>query len=134
MDKQLKDLKAGFETIYDKETSNRIKKDVFNRLEEKKTHTFSVKKRATYLSSAAIIVIGLLLGSGFVSPTMADVLSQIPYFDFKGKEGKEKAVLIEEYTRSVTEIKREELGLESIPYVIIGRDKKHKTLYKKSYE
>jgi translation elongation factor EF-1beta len=81
MDKQLKDLKVGYDTIYDKETSNRIKKDVFNRLEEKKAHTLSVKKRATYLSSAAIIVIGLFLGSGFVSPTMANVLSQIPYLD-----------------------------------------------------
>jgi hypothetical protein len=81
MDKQLKDLKARFATIYDKETSNRIKKDVFNRLEEKKTYTFSVKKKATYLSSAVIIVISLFLGSGFVSPAVANILSQIPYFD-----------------------------------------------------
>jgi hypothetical protein len=81
MDKQLKDIKARYESIYDMETSNKIKRDVFNRLEEKNTHTFSAKKRMTYLSSAAIIVLGLFLGSGLVSPTMANVLSQIPYLD-----------------------------------------------------
>jgi hypothetical protein len=80
MDKQLKDIKARYESIYDMETSNKIKKDVFNRLEEKKAYTFPVKM-VTYLSSAVIIVIGLFLGSGFVSPAIANVLSQIPYLD-----------------------------------------------------
>jgi hypothetical protein len=81
MDKQLKDIKARYESVYDKESSNRIKEGVFNRLEENSTHTFSINKKITYLASAAIIVIGLFLGSGLVSPTMAKVLSQIPYID-----------------------------------------------------
>jgi hypothetical protein len=81
MDKQLKEIKASYESVYDKETSNRIKEGVFNRLEENSTHNFSINKRITYLASAVIVVIGLFLGSGFVSPTMANVLSQLPYFD-----------------------------------------------------
>jgi hypothetical protein len=81
MDKQLKDIKARYESVYDKENSNRIKEGVFNRLEENSTHTFSINKKITYLAGAAIIVIGLFLGSGLVSPTMAKVLSQIPYID-----------------------------------------------------
>jgi Domain of unknown function (DUF4179) len=80
MDEQLKDIKARYESVYDKETSNRIKEGVFNRLEENSKHTF-FNKKISYLAGAAIIVIGLFLGSGLVSPTMAKVLSQIPYID-----------------------------------------------------
>ncbi|MGG4166348.1 hypothetical protein ABEW00_02530 [Rossellomorea vietnamensis] len=52
----------------------------------------------------------------------------------KGKEGKEKVAVIEEYAQSVTEIKRIEMGLEKIPYTIIIRDKKHDILYSKTYK
>jgi hypothetical protein len=58
-------------------------------------------KRLMYVSSIAVVLATLLLGSGFVSPTMAKVLSAIPYlssvlpFNDKGLEVAGEKGLIE---------------------------------------
>ncbi len=50
-------------------------------------------KKWFYVSSAAVLLIGLLVGSALVSPAMANVVAKIPYlgsiFDFKGDVVKE---------------------------------------------
>ncbi|PEJ56174.1 hypothetical protein CN692_18720 [Bacillus sp. AFS002410] len=52
----------------------------------KKKHQ-SLGKKVVYLSSAVVLLVGLLIGSAFVSPAMARVVSKIPYlgqiFEFK---------------------------------------------------
>lgn len=78
MDKKLKETKKYYYShYYNEETSQRIKKGVLDRIINKKTKN-SFGKKAMYYTTAAIMVIGLFIGSGFVSPTMANVLAQIP--------------------------------------------------------
>lgn len=80
MDKQLKRVKEHFEIqYYDDEMTNKLKNKVIQEV-RKKPNRFP-KNNITYFSSAAIITIGLLIGSTYFSPTMASVMSNVPYFD-----------------------------------------------------
>jgi hypothetical protein len=80
LERQLKRVKEHFESqYYDDEMTDKLKNRVIQEV-RKKTKKFP-KNNITYFSSAAIITIGILIGSTFFSPTMASVMSNVPYFD-----------------------------------------------------
>ncbi|MBR7798074.1 hypothetical protein GT022_18775 [Agaribacter marinus] len=54
---------------------------VENVIKRGKKKNWSFGKKITFCSSAAAIVFCLLIGSAFISPTMAKVMSNIPYLD-----------------------------------------------------
>lgn len=57
-----------------------LKKVINNAINRENTNKFSFKK-ITYVSGIAVLLFVLLLGSGFVSPTMAKMLSKVPYLN-----------------------------------------------------
>ncbi|KQU14214.1 hypothetical protein ASG65_27575 [Bacillus sp. Leaf13] len=79
MDKELKQVKEQYkEHYYDDEISNRIKNKVYERI-LKDQRKWSLSKKFKFLGSVAVIILFLLVGSAFVSPAMAKVISHIPY-------------------------------------------------------
>jgi hypothetical protein len=80
LDQQLKRVKEHFENqYYDEEMTEKLKRRVILEI-HKKPKKFT-KNYVAYFSSAAIITIGILIGSTYFSPTMASVMSNVPYFD-----------------------------------------------------
>lgn len=78
MDKKLKKIKDYYYNKYFKDgTSERIKNNVFEEIRNGRGRT-GFGKKLVYFSSAAVLLIGLLIGSAFVSPTVANVLAQVP--------------------------------------------------------
>ncbi|WP_099157450.1 DUF4030 domain-containing protein [Virgibacillus ndiopensis] len=78
MDKMLKKMKEYYNNNYfTEETSDRIKKRVLNEIRNKKVK-MSIGKKVMYFSSVAVLIIGLLIGSAFASPTVANVLAKVP--------------------------------------------------------
>ncbi|MBD8069110.1 DUF4030 domain-containing protein [Bacillus sp. PS06] len=45
------------------------------------THNFSLGRRVTYSMMALMVLVGLIIGSSFISPAMAEVVSKIPYLN-----------------------------------------------------
>jgi hypothetical protein len=46
-----------------------------------KKKKWSLRKKIIYFSGAAVLLFGLFIGSAFISPTMAEVASKIPYLN-----------------------------------------------------
>lgn len=80
MDKQLKRVKKHFENqYYDDEMTEKLKYRVIQEIRKKPNK--SPKNYVIYFSSAAILAISILIGSTYFSPTMAAVMSNVPYFE-----------------------------------------------------
>ncbi|MGY0694442.1 DUF4030 domain-containing protein [Virgibacillus sp. FSP13] len=78
MDEKFKKIKDYYYNNYFKqETAERIKNGVFDEIKKKKVKT-PVGKKVMYFSSAIVLLFGILIGSAFVSPSVANVLAQIP--------------------------------------------------------
>ncbi|MDM5455423.1 DUF4179 domain-containing protein [Peribacillus simplex] len=81
MDKELKQVKEQYtEHYYDDEISNRIKSKVYERILKDK-RKWSLSKKITFSGSVAIIILFLLVGSAFVSPAMAKVVSKVSFIN-----------------------------------------------------
>ncbi|WP_258833477.1 DUF4179 domain-containing protein [Peribacillus frigoritolerans] len=100
MNNSIKKFKEEIENIQipEKELQTRIQITI-NKTNNKRIEL----KRFAYVSSTAVIILTLLLGSGFVSPVMAEMLSKIPYL---------RSVL--PYTDSGLEVANEKGLVESI--------------------
>ncbi|MCH1624262.1 DUF4030 domain-containing protein [Ferdinandcohnia quinoae] len=112
MDKDLEQVKEHYgEHYFNDEIANRIKNRVHASLRDIESvneprhikNKWSLWKKIFYSSGAAIIALGLVIGSGFVSQAMAEVLQKIPYLN-SIYESKQKQ------TESITAIIREELS------------------------
>ncbi|WP_433750131.1 DUF4030 domain-containing protein [Falsibacillus pallidus] len=80
MDRELSEVKKHFEEQYfDEEIAGRIKEKVNLKLNSEKKRDRRVMKRITFISSAAVLMIGLFIGSAFVSPAVEQVAAKIPY-------------------------------------------------------
>lgn len=77
MDKELKELKDYYQEQYDYDSTERIKNQVFSKISQKDTKP-SIGRRVVYITSSAALFIGLLFGSAFIFPPIANVLAQIP--------------------------------------------------------
>jgi Domain of unknown function (DUF4179) len=82
--------------------------DIRNRI-EKDNASYQISRKSMYILSLASLFILLFLGSGFVSPTLANVLHKLPivghiYQDFRsdiGLQGAHESGLTEEYQKTV---------------------------------
>ncbi|WP_158538304.1 DUF4030 domain-containing protein [Falsibacillus pallidus] len=80
MDRELSEVKKHFEEHYfDEEIARRVKGNVHLKLKSDKKKDRRFIKRITFISSAAVLLIGLFIGSAFVSPAVEHVAAKIPY-------------------------------------------------------
>jgi hypothetical protein len=89
----------------------RLHQEIRNRiLRDKKSYEVKKsKKKVLYIAGSAVVAILLIFGSGFISPTMAEVLHNLPivgviYKDFESDIGLEKAKTLglkQEYKQTV---------------------------------
>ncbi|SDR02814.1 Protein of unknown function [Virgibacillus salinus] len=78
VDKIFRKLKDYYFSKYYKDgTTDRIKNAVFDEIRNEKVK-MGIGKKLMYISSAAVLLIGILIGSAFASPTVANVLAQVP--------------------------------------------------------
>lgn len=79
--KQKQELKNRILTdIENLESNDSNKNPIINAINRENTNNFRFKK-ITYVSGIAVLLFVLLLGSGFVSPAMAKMLSKVPYLN-----------------------------------------------------
>lgn len=92
MDRELKQSKDKYNNLYNEEIANRIKNKVLSTIkDEKKTLSgsqspiklkitkSSIGRKVVMISGLAAIIFALVLSIAFVSPSMAKVVSKIPY-------------------------------------------------------
>ncbi|MBM6618255.1 DUF4179 domain-containing protein [Bacillus suaedaesalsae] len=83
MDNELKKAKKSYsEDYYHSDITTRIKKEVHQRIANENFNQKNHKRmKVIYCAGAAAVAFGLLFGSIFVSPTMAEVAAKIPYLN-----------------------------------------------------
>ncbi|WP_153462215.1 DUF4030 domain-containing protein [Sediminibacillus terrae] len=93
MDKKLKETKSYYyDHYFSNDTAKSIEDRVFEKLQVKpKKQGFG--KKVFYFSSAAVILIGLLIGSAFTSPAIANVLAQIPVLNGLFEKGSDSSLV-----------------------------------------
>ncbi|MBA2876261.1 DUF4030 domain-containing protein [Thermaerobacillus caldiproteolyticus] len=64
-------------SIPEKELNDAIQSAILKGKKKK----WSLRKKIAYFSGAAVLLFGLFIGSAFISPTMAEVASKIPYLN-----------------------------------------------------
>lgn len=111
MDNKLKKIKDYYYSkYYSDETADRIKNGVLDEISRKKVK-LGTGKKIMYITSAAVLLIGILIGSAFVSPTVANVLAKVPILN----------ALFEEDSGSYHSLSREITNnLEKLDYNIGG--------------
>jgi DNA-binding cell septation regulator SpoVG len=93
MDKELKQVKEHYkEHYFDEEISTRIKNKVHHRVREDKKK-WSLRKKAACFSSVAVLLFALLIGSAYLSPSIAKVVAKVPYFSLFIKQEEYKHAL-----------------------------------------
>ncbi|MCR8849381.1 DUF4179 domain-containing protein [Rossellomorea sp. SC111] len=149
MDRQLKKVKAHFEHhYYDDEMTDKLKHIVMK--EVHKTPKKFYRNHITYFSSVAILAIVVLIGSTFLSPTMAAVMSNVPYFDeifssMQDSEDQEKRmdIFYDDVTKRVKDKMPEGVVDTSLftshfskkpNFTLMVDDKKWKKEYEKEFE
>ncbi|QCR30818.1 hypothetical protein C1N55_00820 [Lysinibacillus sp. SGAir0095] len=88
VDKEFKKLREYYrENYFNEQVSKRIKDKVHQGIKNKemvpleKKRSYSITKKLAYSATAFIVLLGLFLGSAFISPTMAEVVSKIPFLN-----------------------------------------------------
>ncbi len=88
MDKELKKIHEHYrEKYFNKEIADQIKENVHHGMKNiemsspEKKRSFSVAKRLSYIAMACLLLFGIFMGSAFISPTMAEVVSKIPFLN-----------------------------------------------------
>ncbi|MDN4494672.1 DUF4030 domain-containing protein [Ureibacillus aquaedulcis] len=89
MEKELKKLNEYYrENNFNDEIADQIKNKVHQNLDKvdilllpEKKRSYSIVKRIVQIAAACLVLFGLILGTAFISPAMAEVASKIPFLN-----------------------------------------------------
>lgn len=80
MNKKMKEIKDYYrEHYFDEDISSRVKNKVHQNIQKGSPTRRSGRKKVFFLSSAAILMVSLFVGTAFGSSTLANFFSSIPY-------------------------------------------------------
>lgn len=124
MGKDLGQAKKQYDEHYfDDEIANRIKNRVHASIrnlenDHEPRHVmkkWNLRKKSAYSFGAAIVALGLVVGSGFVSSAAAEVLAKVPYLNMIFESKQKQSESIETIIREDLRVNHYNLGLSHYP-------------------